>query len=233
MESRLRNMQKPVHAILENLVPDIEILYDIWSSYSMDFGYPVDYQGFTSKSAPLLKVLHKFQGRRVVDIGCNSGLYSYLTGCYATKVIGCDVEHILIRRAEDARPFYEARVGTNDVRFHLGNFVDELKDDVTGIMASLVLYHIGNENLLALKEFLTRTRPLVILQTRPMRAEAFRKSPEWGVVSATTLYNGMYLMEDNLEFLRDCGYDSAELFGMTESLFHGEHFPVIVAQPRG
>lgn len=223
-------MPKPIQPILESLKPDIETLYDIWRGYSKDFGYPVDYQGFTSKSKPLLKVLHNFQGRRVVDIGCNSGLYSYLTGCYATGVVGCDVEPVLIRRAEDARPFYERHIGANDVRFHLGNFVDELKDDVTGIMASLVLYHVGNDNLLALKEFLTRKRPLVILQARPMRAEAFRKNPEWGVVSATTLHNGLYLIEDNLEFLRDCGYDSAEVFGMTESLFHGEYFPVIVAQ---
>ncbi len=89
---------------------------------------------------------------------------------------------------------------------------------------------MGNDNLLALRDFLREKKPVILLQARPMRAEAFRKNPSWGIVAATTLYNGMFLVEDNLDFLRDCGYDSAEVYGLNSTEFYGENFPVILAK---
>ena len=216
--------------IVSTLKQDISQLYDLWRATSDDFGYPVDYQGITTKSEPLISQLEGFRGKRVLDIGCNSGMYSYSLGACAKSVIGCDVEPVLIKRANEARAFFDRMYDTKTVQFHHGNFVDKLDNEIDGVIASLVLYHVGDENLLALKNFLTERKPHVLLQARPMRAEAFKNSPSWGILSATTMYGGMYLIEDNLNFLRDCGYNSVEVTGLTESLFFGEHFPVIVAR---
>ena len=223
------------HMMIDEFIPlikqDIDALYDVWKLTSNDFGYPVDYQGITSKAAPLLAKLECLYGRRVLDIGCNSGLYSYVAGMYAESVTGCDVEQVLIKRAEEAREFYERYYDTRHVGFYHGNFVAQLHNDIDAVVASLVLYHVGDENLLKLQEFLIRRKPIVLLQARPGRAEAFKRNPSWGILAATTIYNGMYRVEDNLEFLRDCGYDCAEVCGLKDSEYYGELFPVIVAKP--
>ena len=216
--------------LLVTLERNIGLVYELWNKTSKDFGYPVDYQGITAKSKSLIGQLDCFQGKSVLDIGCNSGFYSYITGMYAKSVLGCDVEPVLIQRCEQARPVFNQMYDTSRVKFIYGNFASQLRNDINGVMASLVLYHVGNDNLLALRDFLRKNKPVILLQARPMRAEAFRNNPSWGIVAATTLYNGMFLVEDNLDFLRDCGYDSAEVYGLNSTEFYGENFPVILAK---
>ena len=216
--------------LLVTLERNIGLVYELWNKTSKDFGYPVDYQGITAKSKSLIEQLDCFRGKSVLDIGCNSGFYSYITGMYAKSVIGCDVEPVLIQRCEQARPVFNKIYDTSRVKFIYGNFASQLSGAIDGVMASLVLYHVGNDNLIALRDFLRKNKPVILLQARPMRAEAFRKNPSWGIVAATTLYNGMFLVEDNLDFLRDCGYDSAEVYGLNSTEFYGENFPVILAK---
>jgi 2-polyprenyl-3-methyl-5-hydroxy-6-metoxy-1,4-benzoquinol methylase len=183
-----------------------------------------------SKSVALIRQLEQLKGLRVLDIGCNSGLYSCLAATTAKSVLGCDVEPVLIERARSAAKYFQPLIGSDNVEFRQGSFIEVLDHQFDAIVASLVLYHIGDMALDLLGQYLKAHKPMVILQARPERAKAFLANPDWQTVSTTTKYNGMYTVESNLEFLRDCGYESASVYGMNSTLFHGEYFPIVVAR---
>lgn len=215
--------------LLIKLKNEIEELYKQWNQLGCETGYPTNYQGVTTKSEPLLLELEVFSNRNVLDIGCNSGLYSYFAGIFAKSVLGCDLEKLLVDRAVSARPFFNSIFDTSSIEFYQGNFVNKLTPEVSGIIAACVLYHVGDENLQILMEFLTANKPTVVLQVRPSRGEVFLMNPDWGCVSNTKLFNGMFRIEDNLNFLRTCGYDNVRVVGLNTTSFHGEFFPILIA----
>jgi len=221
--------ENPPPDLLSFAQEHIAALHDIWKKQSPEFGYYPTYQDVNSKSIALIQQLDRFQGRRLLDIGCNSGLYSCLAGLRAASVLGCDVERVLIERANSAAQYIAPHLPARNVAFRLGSFTDVLDQDFDAVLASLVLYHVGDEALARLAEFLKARKPLVVLQVRPARAEAFASKPDWKVVSTTLKYGGMYTVEGNLEFLRDCGYEDATVHGLNSTLYYGEYFPVVVA----
>lgn len=208
----------------------IKNLHSLWREESPEFGYYPEYQDVNSKSITLINALKEFRGRRMLDIGCNSGLYSCLASSYAHSVVGCDVEPILVRRAERSKAYFQSLGYCNNVLFKTGSFTDILQSEFDGVLASLVLYHVGDEDLSILAEYLKRHRPLVVLQIRPRRLEAFEKHPEWKIAAATRKYGGMFATESNFEFLRDCGYESIYVRGLQSTSFDGEYFPLIIAR---
>ncbi len=222
-------MQKPAD-IMGIARQHIARLHELWQAVSPEFGYYPTYQDVNSKSVALIRQLDQLRDLRVLDIGCNSGLYSCLAGSVATSVLGCDVEPILIERARLAAGHFVPILSKDNVEFRLGSFTEVLDRPFDAVVASLVLYHVGDGALDALGQYLKTHKPLVILQARPERAKAFLANPEWRTVSTTTHYSGMYTVESNLEFLRDCGYENASVHGMTSTLFHGEYFPIVVAR---
>lgn len=202
-------------------------LQELWKD-GAGTGYPADYQGITNKATVVISALDHLQGRHVLDIGCNSGLYTYLAGFVANHVTGVDVEQPLIDRAERARPLFISQGLTGPVDFASGTFTNYLHPGISGIIAACVLYHVGDDYLRYLQDFLRQHRPKMIIQTRPGRAEAFRLNPSWGVLATTAAYEGMFTIESNLAFLADAGYDRVEVVGLTSSVFCGEAFPVVV-----
>jgi len=204
-------------------------LHEIWKQQSPEFGYYPTYQDVNSKSIALIRQLPRFRGRRLLDIGCNSGLYSCLAARGAKSVVGCDVEPVLIGRAKSAAEYFAPTLAGAEIEFRLGSFTEVLDRPFDAVLASLVLYHIGDEALQRLADYLKVHKPLVVLQVRPARAQAFASQPQWKTVSTTQKYGGMYTMESNLEFLRDCGYEDATVHGMSSTLFFDEYFPIVTA----
>jgi len=211
---------------------DIPKIQELWkkNEASKTNQYPYNYQGMNTKSTALAKELEAMKGKNVIDIGCNSGLYSYLMGNVADSVLGCDIDQQFLNRSECVRSYFDTCYDTRNVSFFHGNFADKLTPNITGILACCVLYHIGDDNVTKLVEFLSNSNATIIIQSRPQRGEAFKKNPNWGVVSNTKLYNGIYTMESNLDFLRACGYEKVEVIGLQSTKFYSEVFPIIVAK---
>lgn len=207
-------------------------LRKVWASVSVDESTvaAASYQSVSEIGRNIMGQLHRLKGARVLDIGCNSGLYSLLAARHAEAVIGCDLKEGYIARAEAAKAYFAEHVHPVDnVRFVVSKFNDLLTDEVNAIMAAKVLYHLGDENIEDLKRFLSEGKKKVLIQARPQRAEAFKRHPEWYQLSVTKAYNGLYAVEDCLNLLRDCNFDSAEVTSMVYST-KGEHFPVIFAE---
>ncbi len=117
--------------------------------------------GKKTKDEALIESLPELAGKRVIDIGCNSGLYSVAASCRgADFVLGVDQQKLRIDQARDVASIFKKLgrpVGriefrqVNDISEHL-----ELFDDMDVLMACCVLYHLGP--LHRFKERLTRSR---------------------------------------------------------------------------
>lgn len=207
-------------------------LSDVWASVAVDAGTVAtsSYQAISDIGRVLIDQLPRLAGARVLDIGCNSGLYSLLASRYVRSVTGCDVKAGYIARAEAAKKYFREHIHPVDnVRFVLGGFNELLTDEVDAIVVAKVLYHLGDQNIAELREFLSRGKKSVLIQARPQRAQAFKRHPEWHQLSVTKIYNGLYGLEDCLDFLRDCNFDKAEVTAMNVAT-RSEYFPVIFAE---
>lgn len=221
-------MSKEATELLETVKQHMGSLQALWKGVDTD--YPSDYQGLTAKSEPLIKALPLLAGSKVMDIGCNSGIYSLLAARYAHSVVGADPSPKLIKRAQLTKEYFENTVySAHNVRFIEGNFADHIGNGgFDAVIASLVLYHLGDVNIKILSDFLAKSARKVLIQARPQRMEAFLKHPEWGRVSTTKVYNGLYKLEDCLNFIRDCGFADARVLSM--NAYYYEYFPIIYAE---
>lgn len=191
--------------------------------------YPSNYQDLNEKSKALIKHLHLLQDTNAIDIGCNSGMYTLLAARFCNSIIGTDTNKSMIERACIAKNYFENNIySAHNTKFHLGNFADCLNSKINSVIASLVLYHIGDENVKILGNFINKNCNKIIIQARPQRDKAFEKNKHWMTVSNTKLYNGLYKIEDCLNFLRDNGFNDAKVLSM--NTFYHEYFPIIYAE---
>ncbi len=100
------------------------------------------------KNRVLISNLPDLRGKRVIDIGCNSGLYSVEASCRgAAYVLGVDRSPVAIEQAKLVASIFK-RMGrpvgeieflqVDDIQKHL-----ELLDDKDALIAPCVLYHLG------------------------------------------------------------------------------------------
>ena len=87
------------------------------------------------------------RGKRVIDIGCNAGLYSVESSCRgASHVVGVDVNPAAIEQANIVREVYR-RQGkpVGEIEFHAGDISESLQlvSDRHVLFACCVLYHLG------------------------------------------------------------------------------------------
>lgn len=102
----------------------------------------------TTKNDTIISSLPDLAGKKVIDIGCNAGLYSLEASMRgAAHVLGVDRSSTFIQQARDVAEIFRRQgkpVGpvefreVNDINDHL-----ELLDDRDVFMACAVLYHLG------------------------------------------------------------------------------------------
>ena len=100
------------------------------------------------KNDVLLSNLSHLSGKRVIDIGCNAGLYSVEASCRgASFVLGVDKNPVAVEQARLVESLYRRMgrpVGTVEFR-RVDNIQNELHllDDKDVLIAPCVLYHLG------------------------------------------------------------------------------------------
>jgi SAM-dependent methyltransferase len=100
------------------------------------------------KTKLVLENLDGLAGMRVIDIGCNSGLYSVEASCRGARhVLGVDNNPVAIDQARKVAEIFRRQgrpVGSNEFKLvdTIQNHLD-LLDDKEAMIACCVLYHLG------------------------------------------------------------------------------------------
>jgi len=199
-------------------------------------GYPAVYQSFSPKSVAVIDSLPYLQNRRVLDIGCNSGVYSCLAAFFSESVIGTDTNPKLIERANLTDEYFRDKFSDmKRVEFTADPFDQIISSGrVDSLIMTLVLYHIGDRNVRKLGDLIAEHIESVVIQVRPGRRNAFAKNPNWKSPTTTQVYNGLFSIEDTFDFLRDYGFSNATVTHL-DALFASEknsdpeYFPMILA----
>jgi SAM-dependent methyltransferase len=138
-----------------------------------------------SKDDTLISSLPDLTGRRVIDIGCNAGLYSIhasLRG--ASHVLGVDRSPLFIAQAKDVLDIYRRQGrSVGDVEFREVDDINNhlsLLDDRDVLMACAVLYHLGPLNRLKERIVASPIRQL-ILQGNTIRMKKLGEKNRPGV----------------------------------------------------
>jgi 2-polyprenyl-3-methyl-5-hydroxy-6-metoxy-1,4-benzoquinol methylase len=217
---------------IRNMFSDLQKL---WATVD-EQGYPAVYQTFSPKAIAVIDSLPHLQNLRVLDLGCNSGVYSCLAAFYSQSVIGADTNPKLIERAQLTNEYFRCRFPDfRQVEFTTNPYHQIIRSgSVDCLLMTLVLYHIGDEQVRVLGDLISQHIKSVVIQVRPGRRNAFAKNPNWKSPTTTQVYNGLFSIEDTLDFLRDYGFSSAKITHL-DALFASEknsdpeYFPMIIA----
>ena len=128
------------------------------------------YQKWSKKFVLSVNNMKFFEGcKHVIDIGCNSGIYSLIASRYAQKITGVEGDSDYFKRtlkmwnyfndSEYLNNFYDA----NKVKFvceKFGNF--ELSEDIDGVIACNIAYHLPPPELNCLNILLQKVNKVLI-----------------------------------------------------------------------
>lgn len=213
---------------LSRLVAEIPALQQAWASVQ-HHGYAANYQALSEKSEALVTAFRFFRDADTLDIGCNSGLYTYILSIFCKSVTGVDPDAKLISRAEAGRAHLQRRkILTNNISFSNKALKDIATANYNSILAACVLYHLSAEEIDLLQDVLAERIQAVLIQVRPDRLAAFQRGQNKDYPSRHNRHGGLFTVEDNVAFLRKTGFKDILVFNETRAFFN-ERFPVIYA----
>jgi 2-polyprenyl-3-methyl-5-hydroxy-6-metoxy-1,4-benzoquinol methylase len=209
--------------VFEKLYPQLE------AGWGAD---PDMYQGDNVRARNVIDHLQFLEGCRVLDIGCNFGLYSLLLAPLAASVHGIDISTKCISKADAAKQHFRTHVyDTSNVTFEKAGMynIDHATAEYDAVLACNVLYHLSDSEIGTLKTILESCRK-VFFQMRPRRKMAFEKNKEtFHYISRNSVCGGMYTVGHAIDFLQPLGFRDFTICG-EENYWCDEPFPVILAE---
>jgi SAM-dependent methyltransferase len=223
----------PMNANVNSICSSVKSLHDLWRN--IEGGYPYNYQNLTqSKAEVMLRALKYTSGQRVLEMGCNSGLYTLIMSNYASSVDAIDIDGPSILRAKAGFDFARSNGWCADnINFECAGVIEFINDhaDYDCFVASLALYYLNDDAVVKLRDYIRNHISRIIVQCRPARKKLVENNPQYGRVTYTSLYNGLYDLSDNLNFLQDCGFKEVLVYGMGE--IENDSCPALIADKNG
>lgn len=175
--------------------------HGVWADYTQTCSY--DDQAEQAKKALVQEYLRIVQPARVLDMGCNTGAYSYLAAAAGASVIAADADHdaveLLYRRLKaEPAPIAPMVLDLSNPSPAIGyrnaerpSFFERL--DVDCVLALALLHHLhvsGNLSIPAIRDqFAEMTAAHLILEFVPTDDVMFQKLMKFRV----DLYHGLTL----------------------------------------
>lgn len=189
------------------------------------------YQFDNPRARTVIENLGLLRGRRILDIGCNSGIYSLLAAKNAEHVCGVDVGENFIRMAQAAKGWFQSHLhDVSHVQF-VQSPLESLKPEEHSfdtVIATNVLYHLTDYEIGIVEKLLASCRH-AFFQMRPRRQMAYERNKDsFFFVSRNTRCGGLYTLGHAMEFLQELGFRHFEIRG-EENYWGDEPFPIIVA----
>jgi SAM-dependent methyltransferase len=191
------------------------------------------YQFDNIRARTVAEHLDFLSGCRVLDVGCNSGIYSLMLGSIAPYVHGIDINEPFIRLAQIAKNHFQRNVhDMSHVTFEQTGFYNfkPAKHAFDAVLACNVLYHLGDEEIKILEQILKGCRK-AMFQMRPRRQMAYEKAKEkFFYVSRNSVCGGLYTVGHAVDFLQGLGFNHFQIRG-EENYWEAidEPFPVVLA----
>lgn len=201
-------------------------LKSLWEADSAEV-----YQFDNPRARTVIGNLDLLKGRRILDIGCNSGIYSLLAARHAEYVCGVDLSEKFIRMAQAAKVWFQEHLyDVSHVQF-LQTPLEAIKPaehSFDTILACNVLYHLTDYEIGLIEKLLVSCRS-AFFQMRPRRQMAYERSKEtFFFVSRNTRCGGLYTLGHAVEFLQQQGFHQFVIRG-EENYWADEPFPIVVA----
>jgi len=193
-------------------------------------GYPMDYQRVDQKTIPVIERLNVFQGKTVLEMGSNFGMYSLLMSSIANKVHAVEIDqhlHGVSLRWKDF--FSDGDNSFSNVHFYNEGAMQIGKYDFDALLLTLVLYHLNNEEIDFLIDEARSKCDTILIQCRPARILAKEKGAFRGHVSKNTRFDGLCDIAANVRFLREVGMKDISIY-VSENLLGEEAFPVLIGK---
>lgn len=123
------------------------------------------YQKSTGKKQKYtLSQIHLFQGKTVVDIGCNAGIVSYDILKYANKVIGVEYDEYYYNQALVTQKFVTKPLEL--INCSMRNFLIDCDCRYNAAFASCVLYHLSTEEIDLINDIMIPKCDIVVFVSR-------------------------------------------------------------------
>jgi cyclopropane fatty-acyl-phospholipid synthase-like methyltransferase len=207
----------------ERVFPDLKA---IWKDKDFEL-----YQFENPRSRNVIDNLDYLADCRVLDVGCNSGIYSLLLAANAAHVHGIDVNAKYLEAAEAAKQYFREHVYSVDNVSFERTTLSQLRARETNfdaILACNVLYHLTDEEIDVMRDLLKGCRR-VLFQMRPRRQLAYERNKEsFYYVSRNSVCGGMFTIGHAVEFLESEGFRNFQIKG-EENYWLDEVFPVVMA----
>lgn len=206
--------------------------YEGWQAFisKMKSSYPLDYQRVDNKTLPVINELLHFSGCKVLDLGCNFGMYSLLASQFSEEVIGLERSGDIFAIANESKKYFEQNgFDISNVRFVHGDVrcIKEIK--YNALMMTLVLYHLDNHEVDLLVEDAKSKCDKAIIQCRPGRGVEFHRGALTDHISRNDRFDGLYDIAGCIRLLKEIGLTNIKIT-VSPELFGREVFPVITAE---
>jgi SAM-dependent methyltransferase len=197
---------------------------DAWGASAYQFDNP--------RSRNVLECLPFLAGGRVLDVGCNTGMYALALAQMAQSVHGIDSKQEFVEQANAGKAALADRgVQLGHVAFEWLEVarLEPERLDVDALLACNVLYHLSDHEIGILARVL-RSCSRAFAQLRPRRVLAYERNPDsFFYVSQNSVCGGLYTLGHALEFLQRLGFRRFEIHG-EERYWGDESFPVLLAE---
>lgn len=229
MENDATSQDAKISSNVKSICSSISSFYELWRD--IDGSYPYNYQNLSQlKSQTMLRAISYTKERKVLEIGCNSGLYTLMISNYASSIDAIDIDYANVQRALAGFRFARSNGWClNNINFECARATEFLAnhEEYDCLVAALVLYYFKDDEIMMIKDYIQKNISRLIIQCRPARRKLVENNPQYGRVSYTSLYGGMYDIAGNLQFINDCGFRDVRIFGMGD--MEDDHCPVIIA----
>jgi hypothetical protein len=125
-----------------------------------------------------LSHINYFEGRDVLELGCNAGVYGFEISKVAKSYFGVDATDHFIRQANITKRY----IKNPEVEFWLGRVKDFIEAEKSGdlqvpynaLFASFLLYHLSNKEIALISKYVLPKCDVVILPVRTKKRKPWR-----------------------------------------------------------
>lgn len=174
-----------------------------------------------------LQFIGLFEGRDVLELGCNAGMYGYEIAKVATSYIGVDAGKYYIAQARQTGKHIEKQNATfihSTVKDYVKNNINTtVAHSVNALFSSYALYHFSNKEIDELFYHVLPKCDIVMIQTRTQKRSKWKPYNKYKFWKPRNVSKWLQAAGFDCEIFWPTGKKFAEIIGKRE---HADEKPI-------